>query len=429
MAGAPQVLPLVLPQVLPRVLVDIAPGQTRAMLMEGDAVIEAWQDQAHAPDLTGSVHKVQIDRVFPAQGRAMARLADGTPVSVRTARRDALQAGGLAIITIIAAPREGKPWQAVTGARLVGRDLVLLPGESGIAMSRHLDAKPDERVVASLTASLTANLPSYPADAGGFGVILRRTAARNDDLAGACRSLIDEWQQAAQSQPTPGCIFDGGGLVARIRRLLVDVPIVETGPDTHVMFDEAWDEMIAAVCDPQVLLAGGGRMWIEPTRALTAIDLDSGGGSFESLFAAAPAAIASQLRLRQIGGLVVIDLPRMNPTIRKQLDADLAAALGADPRHPEWVGRTRAGMLEVRLPHGRAGPGSYEADPIAAPVLAVLRRIARQPALAAPVIELSADMAAWLKGPGATALALLDRPVTPVVSSEALSATLREPAR
>ena len=409
----------------PQVLIDYAPGQTRAMLMAGEVVIEAWQAQTHAPDLTGSIHKVHVDRVFPAQGRALARLADGTSVSVRIGRRDAVEAGSLVTITIIAAPREDKPWQAVIGARLVGRDLVLLPGDTGIAMSRHLESEPDNDVMASLMSCLTSCL----ADAGDFGVILRRTAARNDDLAGICRSLIDEWQQTAQYQSTPGCIFDGGGLAARIGRQLSGVQIMETGPDTQMMFDDVWDEMIAAVYDPQVRLAGGGRMWVEPTHALTAIDLDSGDGSLDSLFAAAPVAIASQLRLRQTGGLVTIDLPRMNPATRKKLDAELAAALNADPRHPEWVGRSRAGMLELRLPHGRAGPASYVSDRIAAPVLAVLRHIARRPTLAAPVIDLSPDMAAWLKGPGVAALASLDRPVTSVVSSEALTATLREPPR
>ena len=203
----------------PQVLIDYAPGQTRAMLMAGKVVIEAWQEQTHAPDLTGSVHKVYVDRVFPAQGRALARLADGTSVSVRIGRRDAVEAGRLVAITIVAAPREDKPWQAVIGARLVGRDLVLLPGDSGIAMSPHLESEPDDGVMAGLMASLC----SCVASEGGFGVILRRTAARNDDLAGFCRSLIDEWQQRAQNQPTPGCIFDGGGLVARIRRQLPGV--------------------------------------------------------------------------------------------------------------------------------------------------------------------------------------------------------------
>ena len=114
-------------------LIDNGPGQTRALLMDDATVIEAWQDQAHEPDLTDSVHRVRVDRVFMAQGRATARLADGAPVSVRLGRRDPVKAGHMATITIVAAPREGKPWQAVVGARLVGPDLVLLPGGSGIA--------------------------------------------------------------------------------------------------------------------------------------------------------------------------------------------------------------------------------------------------------------------------------------------------------
>jgi hypothetical protein len=405
----------------PRVLIDKSPGQIRALMMQGESVIEAWQDQAHAPDLVGSVHRVRIDRVFAAQGRATARLADGTSVSVRTGRRDALGAGHPATITIMAAPREDKPWQAVTGARLVGRDLVLLPGDTGIAMSRHLETGPDDGVMAELAACL--------AGAGECGVILRRTASRSDDLAAACRALIGVWQDRVGSPDATGCLFDGGGLPARIRCQYPAIPIIETGPESWMMFDSAWDGMMTAVGEPQVVLAGGGRMWIEPTRALTAIDLDSGDGSLEALFAAAPAAIAAQLRLRQTGGLVAIDLPRMKPATRKQVDAALIAALATDPRHPEWIGRSRAGMLEVRLPHGRSGPAGYEADKVATSVLTVLRTIARRPALAAPVIELSPDMAAWLKGPGAAALAVLDRPVTPVVSSEVVTATLQEPAR
>ena len=403
-----------------RVLIDTAPGQTRALLFQGSRVVEAWQDQAHAPDLVGSVHKVRVDRVFAAQGRALARLVDTTPVSLRISRQDSLVAGDLTTITIIAAPREDKPWQAVIGARLVGRDLVLLPGQSGIAVSRHLVGAPDATAMAAISSCLE--------DAPEFGIILRRTAAQNVDLLAACQQLIAQWRHLAQPQTMTGCVFDGGGLEGRIRRQLPGISIAETGLDTYPLFDTAWDQMIGTVCDRQVPLAGGGRMWIEPTRALTAIDLDSGDGDLDALFAAAPTAIASQLRLRQTGGLVAIDLPRMSPATRKQVDASLVAALAADPRHPEWIGRSRAGMIELRLPHGRAAPAGYEADHSATSVLAVLRSIARRPTIAAPVIDLSPDMASWLRGPGAVALASLDRAVTPVVSSDALTASLREPS-
>ena len=61
--------------------------------------------------------------------------------------------------------------------------------------------------------------------------------------------------------------------------------------------------------------------------------------------------------------------------------------------------------------------------------LAVLRAISYRPTLAAPVVDLPPEQAEWLRGPGQSALASLDRKVTVVVSSEAETATLREPAR
>ena len=404
-----------------QVLIDHAPGLTRAMLMRGETVIEAWQDPAHAPDLVDSVHRVRVDRLFPAQGRATARLADDTPISIRTGKRDRLATGDIVTVTINAAPRQGKPWQAVTGARLVGRDLVLLPGQQGIAISRHLPAPPNDTVMAALKSCLETD--------ADFGMILRRSAGTNDDLPTICRSLVDDWRRLSRTPATTGFVFDGGGLAARLRRQYPDTPLRETDPGTETRFDTAWESMIDMVGRPEVALAGGGRMLIEPTHALTAVDLDSGTTSIEALFAAAPAAIASQLRLRQTGGLVMIDLPRMTAATRERFDAALVAALADDPRQPEWIGRTRAGLLEIRCPHGRAGPATFEDDLVAVSALAILRAVARRPTLASPVVDLPPEAAAWLQGPGAPAMASLDRAVTLVVSSGSETATLREPAR
>ena len=70
-----------------RVLLEAAPGQQRALLYDGDRICETWHHFDYAPDLTGSVQRVRIDRVFADLGRATAHLDDGTPVSIRTAPR------------------------------------------------------------------------------------------------------------------------------------------------------------------------------------------------------------------------------------------------------------------------------------------------------------------------------------------------------
>ncbi|KJV10630.1 hypothetical protein VZ95_03660, partial [Elstera litoralis] len=73
------------------------------------------------------------------------------------------------------------------------------------------------------------------------------------------------------------------------------------------------DAELAEACAPDVTLPGGARLSIEQTRALTAIDIDKGGDTRppEALVTACLLEIARQLRLRGVGGMVVIDPPRL----------------------------------------------------------------------------------------------------------------------
>ena len=404
-----------------RLLIETAPGQTRALLYDAGHVVEAWHDFLHDPDLPGSVHKVRIDRVFAAQNRATARLADGTAMSIRTSRHDRLVAGDLAIVTITAARREGKPWQAVPGARLVGRHVILLPSEAGIASSSRMP----EPLPADVMAQLTEMLGATP----GFGVILRRDAGVAHDLPAQLSALIADWTGGVTDTPGEGCLYGGEGLRGRLSRSCPGLPVDVVVPETAAGFAADWDAMIEACQSDEVTLAGGGRLWIETTRALTAIDLDSGRGDLAGLMTEAPAAIAAQLRLRQTGGLVAVDVPRASKPAGARFDAALDAALAGDPRHPERIGRTRGGLIELRFPHGRCGPDAWAADPVVTGALSVLREVALRPALAVARVELPAVMADWLRGPGASALAALDRPVELVVSSDATAATLIEAPR
>jgi len=399
-------------------LIESAPGQMRGLLYEAGRVVEAWHDFAHDPDLTGSVHRVRIDRVFEGQNRATARLADGTAISIRLSRHDRLASGASALVTITAARREDKPWQAVPGARLVGRHIVLLPGQDGLATSSRMAVSPAGDVMARLTAECDAN--------PGFGAILRRDAGSADDLPAELSGLIAEWRERSEDLAGEGCVYDGGSFAGRLKRHHPAVPVTAVESGSADSFAADWDAMIEGCCRDQLDLAGGGRLWIEATRALTAIDLDSGGGTLPGLLAEAPAVIAAQLRLRQTGGLVAVDVPRAARAASIRFDAALDAALARDPRHPERIGRTRGGLTEMRLPHGRAGPQGWAADHMVTAVLSVLREVALRPAMATARIEVTQAMSDWLRGPGAPALATLDRPVALVVSSQAVTATLIE---
>ena len=263
------------------------------------------------------------------------------------------------------------------------------------------------------------------------------TLVSAEDIAGECDRLIAAWKEGAKEVDAAGCVFDGGSIDARMKayigRVLSGVEIEDVSDDAArgkaSNFDTAWDAMIDEVCRQDAPMPGGGVIWVETTRALTAIDLDSGTGRIDAMYAQAPAAIARQLRLRQTAGHVTIDVPRMDRAVRERFGEALRAELGKDSRVIEWIGWTRAGHLELLIKRGRRGPASWAADPTVCGALGVLRQIWVRPTLADPEVRLPPDMAEWLDGPGAGAVRHLDRQVRLVKDLDIESATLCETAR
>ena len=420
-----------------RVVIDRGPGRDRAILLQDGRVVEVLADYSHAPNRIGSIHRARIDRVVKDQNRAFATLADSTEVSIRLGKSDRLNPGDLQTITIIAAPRHDKAWQAVSGARIISANLILLPGQRGITRSRAMPADaPEITRSESLLEPLLTEMTDNAGQGRPMALIMRRGAAgqSGEALVRECRALMKDWLDST-TDPDPdrqGMIYDGGGIGAQARRLAPSADFIDTADmedDGALLddFDTQFEEAIDSARAPSAQLAGGGVMWVTPTRALTAIDLDTGAGSLPALFDAAPAAIARRLRLAQIGGLVAIDVPRAQPAVMRRFTSALAAEFAKDPRGADILGRTRGGILECRLPYGQPFPPEL-AGPEADMVLTVLLQIARRPKLAAPTMSLSPAMAQWLDKAGGAALRALDRPVARVVSSDVTIASLIETA-
>lgn len=323
-------------------------GARRLLFWQDGAVAEIWHEVAAGK--IGTIHNVRITRIFANQGRATAQLGNGTPLSIRTGKRDRLSSGQLARITIVAAPRDGKAWQAIIGARLVSPYFVFLPDDNGLFTSKSLAVDPS----ADTRAALTQQLEQH-----GGGAIMRRQAAGVDlaVLAADLMALSELWQSGLQhnaDHDDTGLLHDAGGLRALASRHAPDVAIVDTEFNMDAdEFATAYDDAIDNARNRAVYLPGGGVIWIERTHALTAIDLDSGTGTLATLMLDAPAVIAHQLRLRALTGLVAIDVPRASPAVARRFTADLETCFARDPRMPEILGRSRGGLLECRIAHGQ----------------------------------------------------------------------------
>jgi len=157
-------------------------------------------------------------------------------------------------------------------------------------------------------------------------------------------------------------------------------------------FDDELEAEIAGLFEPTVALRGGGEIHIEPTRALVAIDLDSGLGTGRSLggrdhrVGAHLAAnrvmmpeLVRQIRLRDLAGAILVDFAGLPAKKRVTLGVELAGLLAAgDPRAPRLLGFTALGLAEIV--RTRRHPPLHELvqGPHAAGLVA-LREAARRP--------------------------------------------------
>lgn len=190
--------------------------------------------------------------------------------------------------------------------------------------------------------------------------------------------------------------------------MMFDAPVrseAESGVDLDPIFD--------AALEPNVPLPGGGRLIIEPTAALVAIDVDAAGRKSQAVGArfamevnkAAAKEAARQIRLRGFGGVVAIDfLPLKKKADQSALDGAIKAAFKGDPARIDIAPPSRFAIVELarqrigrplhEIMHERPGVRSVETAALDA--LRALEREGRANRGAKLVLETGSDIHAWL---------------------------------
>lgn len=186
-------------------------------------------------------------------------------------------------------------------------------------------------------------------------------------------------------------------------------PAVELHRGPRLAFaDWDLDEAFAQALERTVLLAPHGRLTIDELEALTAIDIDAGGGPPGPVNRQAVIRAAAEIRRRNLSGQVLLDPVRLSGAEMAKLHGDLARALAADPRRPELARGTLDGLMLVT--RKRLGPSLRQAATEAMPdgdgrrlstrhLAARLLRLVEAARRAAPGARLHAtvppDVAAW----------------------------------
>jgi Rne/Rng family ribonuclease len=374
-------------------IIERSPFGLRAGLLDDGRLLEVDQLEEAAAELRGDivlgrVRKVDhdlgaafVDCGFAADALLGARDARHLPGAGRDVPIERLVSEGQGVLVQVRqGPAAGKAPRVTSDIALVGPCLVYRPRRRGVALSARLGRIPG-------AAEQRERAQALFADAG---VTLRRSApvASDAELIAELARLRDRWariEAAAGAAIPPARIH---GMDDPLHRLLLehiapDLERIVVGDRASLVRARTWlaewqpdmvqrlasvpdpfeaagaQEQLEEALQPSVPLAAGGSLIIQPTAALTAVDVNGGGRQALEANLAAAREIARQLRLRRIGGTVVVDFIDL-PTraARARVLAALREGVADDPAPVQVFPMSRFGLVE--LSRKRTGPSLAE---------------------------------------------------------------------
>lgn len=296
----------------------------------------------------GTVYRAIADRPVKGQGGMFVRTPDG-PAFLRQVK--GLAPGQPILVQVTGYAEPGKALPVTTKLLFKSRYAIVTPGAPGLNVSRAI--KDDDLRDALLEIA--------HGEMGGpeMGLILRSGCTLEDADAiaediGAMRDLAGAVLGDAAGQG-PERLVDGDGPHARAWRDWSDPAEVVTSPGCFATLG-VLDE-IDLLRSNEVRLAGGGSCYIEPTRALVAVDVNTGGDASPAAGLKANLATARdlprQLRLRGLGGQITLDLAPMPKKDRKTFETTLRSVFRKDPIETALAGWSPLGHFELQRKRDR----------------------------------------------------------------------------
>ncbi|MGN6238146.1 MAG: Rne/Rng family ribonuclease, partial [Cellulosimicrobium cellulans] len=384
-------------------------GRTQMGVLEDDVLVEHYIDQATNVSMAGNIYLGRVQNVLPSMEAAFvdigkgrnavlyagevnwdaAGLESGQPKRIE----NALGSGQTVLVQVTKDPIGHKGARLTQQINLPGRFLVYVPGGSMTGISRKLPDTERNR----LKKILKEVVPD------GAGVIVRTAAegASEEELRADVERLRGQWEaieRKSKSASAPALLQGEPDLAIRVVRdifnddfssLVVEGDgawseissyVEELAPDLRERVSK-WtgtqdvftvhrvDEQLAKGMDRKVWLPSGGSLVIDRTEAMTVVDVNTGkftgsGGTLEETVTRnnleAAEEIVRQLRLRDIGGIIVIDFIDMVLESNRDLVLRrLVECLGRDRTKHQVAEVTSLGL--VQMTRKRVGQGLVEA--------------------------------------------------------------------
>ena len=379
------------------ILINVTPQETRVAVIEQGVTQEVHVERASARGLVGNIYTGRVVRVLPGmqsafidiggERAAFLHVADiwGNRHSGDTSRpiERLLAEGQNLMVQVVKDPIGSKGARLSTQISIAGRFLVYLPQESHIGISQRIQ---DEEERAHLRDKLQHLLP--PEEKGGFIIRTMAEAASDYELGSDVEYLRKLWrgiQEKAVSSGPLALLYQDLNLAQRVLRdfvheetvrILVDsretyqsmlefaheftqnvAERIEHYQGERPLFDlHGVEDEIEKALAGRVDLKSGGYLIIDQTEALTTVDVNTGGfvggRSFDdTIFKTnleAAQVIARQLRLRNLGGIIIVDFIDMDTEDHKNAVLnEFRKALARDRTRMTVNGFTQLGLVEM----------------------------------------------------------------------------------
>lgn len=324
-----------------RIVLDHLNGAEAAALLVDGRLEDLLVDDESVPR-PGAIYRAICDRPLKGQGGMMLRLPEGGTGWLRGAK--GLAPGQPILVQVTGVAESGKAVPMTDRILFKSRYAIVTPGAPGLNISRQVQ-EDDERDRLHVIARAAM-------EDRAAGLILRSAAdgAGEDEIAEDIAAMADlaEAVAADATGDAPEALTEGDGphVLAWREWRAGDVVTEPGGFEREGVLDQ-----VAALANP-VHPLNPGTMVVEATRAVVAVDVNTGGDTTPAAALKANLAAARELpralRLRGLGGQIVVDFAPMPKAQRRQLEQGLRAAFRADAIETSLVGWTAMGLYEMQ---------------------------------------------------------------------------------
>ncbi len=391
------------------ILINAGPRETRVAILEDDRLVEVLHDRPDIRRTVGNIYLGKVEAVLPGMQAAFVDIGTGKSAFLhasdliepdeddeddngrprRNGRRlpniqDHVKRGESLLVQVTKEPIGTKGPRVTRQISLAGRFLVYMPYASRIGVSRKIGAREERQRLREMVGGL------LPKDSGG--VIVRTVAEDLTDkkVKVELKSLLDQWKKIKRKAhfvrlKAPAPVYRETSLTSgiirdvfsdKVDRVIVDskellkeikgylrnvepelIDRLSLAKGSEPLFDEFDIETeIQSLFDRRVDLPTGGYVIIEPTEALVSIDVNTGRYTGQKdpektilrTNMEATREIARQVRLRDLGGIIVIDFIDMDVAgNRDKVMHELRSHLARDRARTRAFHLSELGLVEM----------------------------------------------------------------------------------